>query len=60
VILGSVASAGLAIVTATRIAPRKLTGFFRMEARLERVDIAWSLALSVRGIWSGCRSGWRC
>ena len=32
VILGSVASAGLAIVTATRIAAAELTGFFRLGA----------------------------
>jgi len=50
VILGSVASAGLAIVTATRIAAASVGGFLRVGALFSTgastgYDIAWSLAL---------------
>jgi putative OPT family oligopeptide transporter len=46
VIYGSVASAGLAIVTATRIAAAGITGFVRLgTAASSGYDIAWSLAL---------------
>src|SRR4030095_3918048 len=46
VILGSVASAGLAIITATRIAAAQVGGFFRVGAIASTgYDIAWSLAL---------------
>src|SRR5512138_2989534 len=46
IVLGSVASAGLAIVTATRIAGAELAGFFRIGATASTgYDFAWSLAL---------------
>src|SRR6267142_2162810 len=46
VILGSVASAGLAIITATRSAAAELTGFFRIgETASSGYNFAWSLAL---------------
>jgi len=46
VILGSVASAGLAILTATRIFAGELTGFFRLGTNASSgYNIAWSLAL---------------
>src|ERR1041385_1026363 len=46
VILGSVASAGLAIVTATRIASAEVTGFFRLGTMASSgYNVAWSLAL---------------
>src|SRR5947199_2129268 len=46
VIFGSVASAGLAIVTATRIAGGELAGFFRIGSIASSgYDFAWSLAL---------------
>src|SRR5436190_2842636 len=46
IILGSVASAGFAIVTATRIAAGELTGFFRLGGSASSgYNIAWSLAL---------------
>jgi putative OPT family oligopeptide transporter len=46
VILGSVASAGLAILTATRIFAGEVTGFFRLGANASSgYNIAWSLAL---------------
>src|ERR1043165_7681277 len=45
-ILGSVASAGLAIFTATRVAAGQVTGFFRVGALASSgYDVAWSLAL---------------
>src|SRR4026209_185667 len=44
VILGSAASAGLAILTATRIAAAQVTGFFRVGALASSgYDVAWSL-----------------
>jgi putative OPT family oligopeptide transporter len=46
VILGSVASAGLAILTATRLVAGELTGFFRLGVNASSgYNIAWSLAL---------------
>ena len=58
VILGSVASAGLAIVTATRIAAGEVTGFFRLGATASSgYDIAWSLALLGAGHLVGLSVG---
>ena len=46
VILGSVASAGLAILAATRLISGEVTGFFRLGASASSgYNIAWSLAL---------------
>jgi putative OPT family oligopeptide transporter len=58
VILGSVASAGLAIVTATRIAAATVTGFFRLGATASSgYDIAFSLALVGAGHLVGLSVG---
>jgi len=58
VIYGSVASAGLAIVTATQIAAAEVTGFFRLGARASSgYDIAWSLALLGAGHLVGLSVG---
>jgi len=58
VILGSVASAGLAIVTATRIAAAEVTGFFRLGASASTgYDVAWSLALLGAGHLVGLSVG---
>jgi putative OPT family oligopeptide transporter len=58
VILGSVASAGLAIVTATRIAAGQVTGFFRLGALASSgYDIAFSLALVGAGHLVGLSVG---
>ena len=58
VILGSVASAGLAIVTATRIAAGQVTGFFRLGAAASSgYDIAFSLALVGAGHLVGLSVG---
>jgi putative OPT family oligopeptide transporter len=58
VILGSVASAGLAILTATRIAAAELTGFFRIGANASSgYNIAWSLALLGAGHLVGLSVG---
>src|SRR5216117_2413243 len=58
VILGSVASAGLAIVTATRIAAGEVTGFFRVGASASSgYDIAFSLALFGAGHLVGLSVG---
>jgi putative OPT family oligopeptide transporter len=58
VILGSVASAGLAIVTATRIAAAQVTGFFRLGATASSgYDIAYSLALLGAGHLVGLSVG---
>src|SRR5215510_7883721 len=58
VVLGSVASAGLAIVTATRIASAQVTGFFRIgTAASSGYDIAWSLALLGAGHLVGLSVG---
>src|SRR6187551_767939 len=46
VILGSIASAGLAIVAGTRIIAGEVTGFFRIGATASSgYNVAWSLAL---------------
>jgi putative OPT family oligopeptide transporter len=58
VILGSVASAGLAIITATRIAAAEVTGFFRIGAMASSgYNIAWSLALLGAGHLVGLSVG---
>src|SRR5215217_5908149 len=58
VLLGSVASAGLAIVTATRIAAAQVTGFFRLGALASTgYDIAFSLALVGAGHLVGLSVG---
>ena len=58
VILGSVASAGLAIVTATRIAAAELNGFFRLGAMASSgYNFAWSLALLGAGHLVGLSVG---
>ena len=58
VILGSIASAGLAIVTATRIAAAEVTGYFALGARASSgYNIAWSLALLGAGHLVGLSVG---
>jgi putative OPT family oligopeptide transporter len=58
VILGSVASAGLAILTATRIAAGQITGFFRIGVLASSgYDIAFSLALVGAGHLVGLSVG---
>ena len=58
VILGSVASAGLAIITATRIAAAEVTGFFRLGATASSgYNFAWSLALFGAGHLVGLSVG---
>jgi putative OPT family oligopeptide transporter len=58
VVLGSVASAGLAIVTATRFAGAELAGFFRLgTAASTGYDFAWSLALVGAGHLVGLSVG---
>ena len=58
VVLGSVASAGLAILTATRIAAASVTGFFRLGAMASSgYDIAFSLALVGAGHLVGLSVG---
>ncbi|HYP29110.1 MAG TPA: oligopeptide transporter, OPT family [Blastocatellia bacterium] len=58
VVLGSVASAGLAIVTATRVASGQFTGFFRVGAMASTgYDFAWSLALLGAGHLVGLSVG---
>ena len=58
VILGSAASAGLAILTATRIAAASVTGFFRLgTAASSGYDIAFSLALVGAGHLVGLSVG---
>jgi putative OPT family oligopeptide transporter len=58
VILGSVASAGLAIVTGTRIAAAELNGFFRIgETASTGYNFAWSLALLGAGHLVGLSVG---
>ena len=58
VMLGSVASAGLAIVTATRIAAAELNGFFRVgETASTGYNFAWSLALLGAGHLVGLSVG---
>jgi putative OPT family oligopeptide transporter len=58
VILGSVASAGLAILTATRILAAQVTGFFRVGALASSgYDVAFSLALVGAGHLVGLSVG---
>jgi len=58
VVLGSVASAGLAILTATRIAAAELTGFIRLGGGASTgYNIAWSLALLGAGHLVGLSVG---
>jgi len=58
VILGSGASAGLAILTATRIAAAQVTGFFRLGATASSAyDVAFSLALVGAGHLVGLSVG---
>ena len=58
VIFGSVASAGLAIVAATRIAAAQVGGFFRVGALASTgYDFAWSLALLGAGHLVGLSVG---
>jgi putative OPT family oligopeptide transporter len=58
VILGSVASAGLAIVTATRIAAGEVTGFLRLGTMASTgYNVAWSLALLGAGHLVGLSVG---
>ena len=58
VVLGSVASAGLAIVTATRVAAAQVGGFFHVGAMASTgYDIAWSLALLGAGHLVGLSVG---
>jgi putative OPT family oligopeptide transporter len=58
VILGSVASAGLAILTGTRIVAGSVTGFLRLGATASTgYDVAWSLALLGAGHLVGLSVG---
>jgi putative OPT family oligopeptide transporter len=58
VVLGSVASAGLAILTGTRIAAGEVIGFFRLGATASSgYNIAWSLALLGAGHLVGLSVG---
>jgi len=58
VLLGSVASAGLAVVTATRFAAAEFTGFFRLGAAASSgYSFAWSLALVGAGHLVGLSVG---
>ena len=58
VVIGSVASAGLAILTATRIAAASVTGFFRLGTMASSgYDIAFSLALVGAGHLVGLSVG---
>jgi len=58
VILGSVASGGLAIITGTRIAAAEVTGFFRLGTMASSgYNIAWSLALLGAGHLVGLSVG---
>lgn len=58
VILGSAASAGLAVVTATRVAAAEFTGFFHLGAAASSgYNVAWSLALVGAGHLVGLSVG---
>jgi len=58
VIYGAVASAGLAIVTATQVAAAEVTGFFRLGASASSgYNVAWSLALLGAGHLVGLSVG---
>jgi putative OPT family oligopeptide transporter len=58
VIYGAVASAGLAIITATRVAAAEVTGFYNIGgAASSGYDVAWSLALVGAGHLVGLSVG---
>lgn len=58
VVLGAVASGGLAVVAATRIASAELAGFFRLGATASSgYSVAWSLALLGAGHLVGLSVG---
>src|SRR6185503_12431231 len=58
VIIGSVASGGLAIITATRVAAAEVTGYFTLSgASATGYDMAWSLALLGAGHLVGLSVG---
>src|SRR5262245_11262163 len=58
VILGSIASAGLAIIAATRVAAAEVTGFFRLGVNAASgYNIAWSRALLGAGHLVGLSVG---
>jgi putative OPT family oligopeptide transporter len=58
VILGSIASAGLAIVTATQVAAAEVSGFFSIGANASSgYNVAWSLALVGAGHLVGLSVG---
>src|SRR5215467_10045067 len=58
VILGSVASAGLAIIAATRVAAAEVTGFIKLGATASTgYNVAWSLALLGAGHLVGLSVG---
>ena len=57
VILGSIASAGFAIVTATRVAAAELNGFTRVGAGSTGWNLGWSLALLGAGHLVGLSVG---
>jgi putative OPT family oligopeptide transporter len=58
VVLGSVASAGFAIITATRLASAEAAGFFRLGAMASTgYSVAWSLALLGAGHLVGLSVG---
>ena len=57
VVLGSAASAGLAILTATRVVGAELNGFFRVGAGSTGYNVAWSLALLGAGHLVGLSVG---
>ena len=58
VILGAVASGGLAIITATRVAAAEVTGFFKLGVMASSgYNIAWSLALLGAGHLVGLSVG---
>jgi putative OPT family oligopeptide transporter len=58
VVLGTIASAGLAIISATRIAAAEVTGFFHLgTAASSGYNVAWSLALLGAGHLVGLSVG---
>jgi putative OPT family oligopeptide transporter len=57
VVLGSVMSAGLAIVTSTRLAAAEMAGFFKIGASSSGYSVAWSLALLGAGHLVGLSVG---
>jgi putative OPT family oligopeptide transporter len=57
IVLGSVASAGLAILAATRVAAAEIAGFFQIGASASGYNIAYSLALFGAGHLVGLSVG---